>query len=67
MPKPLLAGDTRSFWFIFTLGFLVLLPIALMGQLLGQHWRTWLPGAEGVTSIFGGVKAAVYTFMSYLT
>jgi light-harvesting complex 1 beta chain len=67
MPKPLLAGESRSFWVIFTLGVLVFLPIALIGQLFGQHWRTWLPGAEGVKSIFGGVKAAVYTFMSYLT
>ncbi len=67
MPKPLMAGESRSFWFIFTLGFTVFLAIALAGQLLGWHWRTWLPGAEGVKSIFGGVKAAVYTFMSHLT
>jgi light-harvesting complex 1 beta chain len=44
----------------------VFLAIALAGQLLGAHWRTWLPGAEGVKSVFGGVKAAVYTFMSHL-
>jgi light-harvesting complex 1 beta chain len=67
MPKPLLPGESRSFWFIFTLGFAVFLSIALVGQLFGQHWRTWLPGAEGVKSVFGGVKAAVYTFMSHLT
>jgi light-harvesting complex 1 beta chain len=67
IPKPLLAGESRSYWFIFTLGFMVFLAIALFGQLLGWHWRTWLPGAEGVKSIFGGVKAAVYTFMSHLT
>lgn len=67
IPKPLMAGESRSFWFIFTLGFTVFLAIALAGQLLGWHWRTWLPGAEGVKSIFGGVKAAVYTFMSHLT
>jgi light-harvesting complex 1 beta chain len=67
IPKPLLAGESRSYWFIFTLGFTVFLAIALFGQLLGWHWRTWLPGAEGVKSIFGGVKAAVYTFMSHLT
>jgi len=67
MPKPWLPGESRSFWFIFTLGFAVFLSIAVIGQLLGQHWRTWLPGAEGVKSIFGGVKAAVYTFMSHLT
>ena len=67
IPNPLLPGESRSFWFIFTLGFTVFLAIALVGQLSGQHWRTWLPGAEGVKSIFGGVKAAVYTFMSHLT
>ena len=67
MPSSLLPGESQSFRFIFALGFLVFLAIALCGQLLGWHWRTWLPGAEGVKSIFGGVKAAVYTFMSHLT
>jgi light-harvesting complex 1 beta chain len=43
------------------------MAVALAGQLLGQPWRTWLPGAEGVKSINGGVKAAVYTFMSHLS
>jgi light-harvesting complex 1 beta chain len=47
--------------------FLVIVPIALLGQLLGLHWRSWLPGAEGATSAFGGVKAAVYTFMSHIS
>ena len=67
MHKPPLQGESRSYWFIFALGFVVFLAIALIGQLSGQHWRTWLPGAEGVKSVFGGVKAAVYTFMSHLT
>ena len=57
----------RSYYLIFTASFIVFLAIALAGQLLGWHWRTWLPGAEGVKSLFGGVKAAVYTFMSHLT
>jgi light-harvesting complex 1 beta chain len=48
------------------LGYVVFLVIALLGTAMGLHWRTWLPGAEGMTSIFGGVKAAVYTFMSHL-
>ena len=48
------------------LSFVVFLVIALTGALLGRPWRTWLPGAEGVESLFGGVKAAVYTFMSYV-
>jgi light-harvesting complex 1 beta chain len=57
----------RSFHLIFALSFIVFLAIALAGQVLGWHWRAWLPGAEGVKSLFGGVKAAVYTFMSHLT
>jgi light-harvesting complex 1 beta chain len=51
---------------IFGVSFVALLVIALGGQLLGRPWRTWLPGAEEVDSLFGGVKAAVYTFMSHL-
>ena len=51
---------------LFGLSFVVFLMIALTGQLLGRPWREWLPGAEGVGSLFGGVKAAVYTFMSHL-
>ncbi len=51
---------------LFGLSFAVFLVIALTGALLGQPWRKWLPGAEGVESLFGGVKAAVYTFMSYV-
>jgi light-harvesting complex 1 beta chain len=46
--------------------FVVFAAIAVVGQMLGWHWRTWLPGAEGVKSMTGGVKAAVYTFMSHL-
>lgn len=56
----------RSFWFLFALSYAVFLVIALSGQLLGLSWRSWLPGAEGVPSMSGGVKAAVYTFMSHL-
>jgi light-harvesting complex 1 beta chain len=61
------AGRASSFALIFALSFVVFLAIALMGQVLGWHWRSWLPGAEGVKSLYGGVKAAVYTFMSHLT
>lgn len=64
--KPL-HGDQRSYGLIFALGFVVFMAIALSGLLLGWHWRTWLPGAEGVKSLNGGVKAAVYTFMAHLT
>jgi len=31
------------------------------------NWRLWLPGAEGEKSLVSGVRASVYTFMSYLT
>ena len=65
--KELAIEGSRGFWVIFGFSFTVFLVIACFGQLLGWHWRNWLPGAEGVKSIFGGVKAAVYTFMSHLT
>ncbi|WP_341892701.1 hypothetical protein [Variovorax sp. YR752] len=61
------ASRYRSYYLVFAASFIVFLAIALAGQLLGWHWRAWLPGAEGVKSLFGGVKAAVYTFMSHLT
>jgi light-harvesting complex 1 beta chain len=56
----------KAFWLLFVSAFVVFLAIALVGQTLGQPWRSWLPGAEGVKSVTGGVKAAVYTFMSHL-
>jgi light-harvesting complex 1 beta chain len=59
--------DIRNYWLIFCASFALFMAIALAGQLLGWHWRTWLPGAEGVKSLNGGVKAAVYTFMSHLS
>jgi len=46
--------------------FVLLLAIALLGQLVGVHWQSWLPGAEQKSSIFAGVHAAVYTFMSHI-
>lgn len=59
--------DVRAFHGIFAVSFAVFFVIALVGEALGWHWRSWLPGAEGVKSLTGGVKAAVYTFMSYLS
>ncbi len=59
-------NDSKTYTAIFAVGFAVFLAIALVAQLLGMHWRSWLPGAEGVKSLTGGVKAAVYTFMSHL-
>ncbi len=66
LQKPL-HEDVSNYWMIFSASFAVFMAIALTGQLLGLDWRTWLPGAEGVKSLNGGVKAAVYTFMSHLT
>ena len=63
----LVKNDSKTYFAIFAVGFAVFLAIAVVGQLLGAQWRSWLPGAEGVKSVTGGVKAAVYTFMSHLT
>ncbi len=61
-----IAEDHKSFRLLFVSAFVLFLAIALIGVTLGQPWRSWLPGAEGVKSVTGGVKAAVYTFMSHL-
>jgi len=62
----LIRGETQSFKSIYAVSFKILLAIALVAQALGWHWRSWLPGAEGVESLNDGVKVAVYNFMSYL-
>ncbi len=62
----LVKEDSRTFMAIYAVGFVVFLLIALVAQTAGMPWRSWLPGAEGVKSITGGVKAGVYTFMSHL-
>jgi hypothetical protein len=59
-------GDKLSFLLIFAPCFLLLLSLALLGQLVGLHWQDWLPGAEHKASIFSGVHAAVYTLMSHI-
>ncbi len=56
-----------TFWGVFALGYLLFLTIALVGSLTGMPWRSWLPGAESCKSLFGGVQAAVYSFMSHIT
>lgn len=66
-PTGLPAGDSRSFNGIFTLAFMALLAIALVAQLTAAPWRSWFPGAESEKTLIGGVRAAVYTFMSHLT
>lgn len=61
------AGESRSFNGIFATAFLVVLAIALVAQLIAAPWRSWFPGAESEKTLVGGVRAAVYTFMSHLT
>jgi len=58
---PVKGGSVFSFYGIFVVSFVVFLAFALFAQMLGLPWRSWLPGAESVKSITGGVKAAVYT------
>ena len=59
-------SDSTSFYVIFASSFVVFLVIALVSQLLMFKWRLWFPGAEGDLSLIEGVKAAVYSFMSYI-
>ena len=59
--------DTSSaFWGMFSLAFVILFVFALASSVLGVQWRSILPGAENAKGLVGGVKAAVYTFMSYI-
>lgn len=50
----------------FAVIFIAFLMMAMVALLLGQDWRSLLPGAEGEQSVLGGVKSAVYTVMSEL-
>ena len=59
-------NDKLMLALIFVPCFVLLLTLALLGQLVGVHWQRWLPGAEQKSSIFSGVHAAVYTFMSHI-
>jgi light-harvesting complex 1 beta chain len=65
--QQMLKSDSKVFQGIFVLSFSVVLLFALLACVLPGQWRSWLPGAESEKSLIGGVKAAVYTFMSYLT
>ncbi|MES2978326.1 MAG: hypothetical protein V4731_07880 [Pseudomonadota bacterium] len=64
--KPSLRDDKFTLVLIFAPCFVLLLAIALLGQLVGLHWQNWLPGAEPKASLFAGVHAAVYTLMSHI-
>jgi light-harvesting complex 1 beta chain len=65
--QQVLKSDSKVFYGIFVVSFCVLLMFALFACVLPGQWRSWLPGAESDKSLIGGVRAAVYTFMSYLT
>jgi light-harvesting complex 1 beta chain len=60
-------NGSNGFGVIFVSSFIVFLLIALVAQTLALQWRPWFPGAEGERSMIGGVKTAVYTFMSHLS
>ena len=62
-----LLGDSWASMGIFAVLFAAFLAIASVAQLLMLQWRSWLPGAEESRTLFGGVRAAVYTLMSHLT
>jgi len=64
--KPSLKDGKLALFLIFVPCFVLLLSIAILGQLVGLHWQNWLPGAEQKTSMVSGVHAAVYTFMSHI-
>ena len=64
--KPSLKEGKTALLLIFVPCFVLLLAVALLGQLVGLHWQSWLPGAEQRTSLVSGVHAAVYTFMSHI-
>lgn len=61
VPHESLANGT-----LFLLSFAVVLSVALASQLLFFKWRKWFPGAESEKSLFKGVRAGVYTFLSHL-
>ena len=60
------ADASSAFWGMFSLAFVILFMFAVASSVLGVQWRSILPGAENATGLVGGVKAAVYTFMSYI-
>jgi light-harvesting complex 1 beta chain len=65
-PHDAAGHNSLSFFATFTVAFVIFSAIAVVGQVLGWQWRSWLPGAEGVKSVTGGIKSAVYTFMSHI-
>ena len=64
--QTILKNDSKVYLAIFAVSFCVFLLIAMLSQVMTLQWRSWLPGAEAGKSLIGGVKGAVYTFMSNL-
>jgi light-harvesting complex 1 beta chain len=64
--QTILKNDSKVYLAIFAVSFCVFLLIAMLSQVMTLQWRSWLPGAEAEKSLIGGVKGAVYTFMSNL-
>ena len=58
---------TASFRLIFIASFIIVFMVAFAASLVAADWRSWFPGAESGKTVVGGVKAAVYTFMSNLS
>ena len=61
------SGDVFRFSIIFWMTFLIFLLIAVLSTCLRLPWRSWLPGAEGSSSLLSDVRSAVYRLMSHLT
>ncbi len=60
-------SPSAGYFVIFLVSFTVFLAVAMAAGIAGLQWRQWFPGAEGSSSLFTGVKHAVYSFMSHLT
>jgi light-harvesting complex 1 beta chain len=65
--REITASPSAGYFVIFLVSFAAFLAVAMAAGLAGLQWRQWFPGAEGDSSLFTGVKQAVYSFMSHLT
>ncbi len=59
-------NDSFIFSLIFVTIFMLFFLIAMLACIFRLPWRSWFPGAEQSSSMIGGIKAGVYTLMSYL-